>query len=794
MNKANLYQRIVKYTGGFLIILSSAVMCAWIENIQVLKSFISGLPVMKFTTALNFMFIGFSMLFMFDSKRVSLFFAFIVMMIGAFSFGYDLVDIPLVADDFFKQDKDIDNSYVPIRMASTTSFCFLLVGIALCISSSKSKKIKSLNQFVWHLISLISFLAVIGSLFNNPVLYRFSFLSSMALNTSILLVLVSLAGSLIHYDKGITGLLTGDKLGDVLAKLLLPSTLVLIIILGLLGILSHRYNFVSLELGMALLAISFGIVSIVLIYLASHQINAIDNKRAQAENELLRLNKDLESRLKERTQEALMITERLETAVCVAEIGVYEVDFSKHMITMNQIQADIFGYAGQDLTITIELFRSFIHVEDLPIWMNGFAELKRPSNDFSCTCRIIRPSGELRFVQSVVTMIKAENGTVSKYIGVNLDITQQRLLEDKFIEIAQTLESVTKDAKIGIWAWDIKTNKLVWNEEMFSLYGVQSIGRTGSYQDWKNNLHPEDAEHAQTEINLALAGTKDFNAEFRVVWPDKSVRFIQGSGVVHRDTEGNPLRMVGTNRDITDSKNTATTLVELSKELEAKKNESEQLAFIASHDLQEPLRIVDSMVEYIQTSTAENADENIKTSFNFIYQSTQRMRVLINDLLELSKVGKNASLQEVDLTLLTNNILHDLSTSISQSGAVIYVGELPTLKVYEAEFRSLLHNLISNAIKYRKPNVPPEIAIISELQNGYWKFSISDNGIGFDEVYKDKVFAIFQRLHRKNEYEGTGIGLAHCKKIVLMHKGEIWLKSQTNQGSVFYFTIKSDLL
>ena len=269
---------------------------------------------------------------------------------------------------------------------------------------------------------------------------------------------------------------------------------------------------------------------------------------------------------------------------------------------------------------------------------------------------------------------------------------------------------------------------------------------------------------------------------------------MQGNGVVYRDAEGNPLRMVVTNRDITDAKNTATTLVELAKELEAKNNESDQFVFIASHDLQEPLRIVDSMVEYIEANTAEIADENIKTSFKFIHQSTQRMRALINDLLELSKVGKNATLQEVDLALLTNNILLDLSTSISQSGAVIYVGELPTLKVYETEFRSLLRNLISNAIKYRKPNVPPEIAIISELQNGYWKFSVSDNGIGIDEVYKDKVFAVFQRLHRKEEYEGTGMGLAHCKKIVLLHKGEIWLKSQPNQGSVFYFTIKSNLL
>lgn len=228
---------------------------------------------------------------------------------------------------------------------------------------------------------------------------------------------------------------------------------------------------------------------------------------------------------------------------------------------------------------------------------------------------------------------------------------------------------------------------------------------------------------------------------------------------------------------------------ESNNKINIKNKELEQFAYIASHDLQEPLRTVTSFIDLLKEEFEAELPENGGIYLNFISEAAVRMRKLISGLLEYSKIGNNRVFQEVDCNDLVNSSLDDLGVAISDSKAVVHVEDLPKVNGSEVELRSLFQNLIANAIKFKKEGVNPEVKISSKFEKGKWVFCIADNGIGISKEYRDKIFIIFQRLHDRSEFEGTGIGLAHCRKIVEGHNGQIWVESGLNEGSSFYFTI-----
>ena len=224
-------------------------------------------------------------------------------------------------------------------------------------------------------------------------------------------------------------------------------------------------------------------------------------------------------------------------------------------------------------------------------------------------------------------------------------------------------------------------------------------------------------------------------------------------------------------------------------ELMIANKELEQFSYIASHDLQEPLRTVSNYMKVFEEVYLEQLDDNARKYLNSVNNATRRMSMLIKSLLDFSRLGRNTTLTEVDCKKLIYDVIADLDIMIKTSNAAIEVTEMPRLNVYEIEIRQLFQNLISNAIKFRRKDTQLEIRISSEKINEKWKFSISDNGIGIDPVHFERVFDIFQRLSTNEKYEGNGIGLANCKKIVQLHQGKIWVESNPVQGSTFHFTI-----
>ncbi|MEJ7588503.1 MAG: two-component regulator propeller domain-containing protein [Ferruginibacter sp.] len=229
----------------------------------------------------------------------------------------------------------------------------------------------------------------------------------------------------------------------------------------------------------------------------------------------------------------------------------------------------------------------------------------------------------------------------------------------------------------------------------------------------------------------------------------------------------------------------------VNEDLERKNKEMEQFAYIASHDLQEPLRTTSAFMELLQQQYQGKLDEKGDKYFNFILEATERMKGLIKNLLDFSRIGNKKELERVDCDKVLHNVLADLGMAISEAGARIHHDRLPTINGYAIELKQLFQNLITNAIKFREKEIAPEITITAQEHGDYWEFAFKDNGIGIEEKHFEKIFAIFQRLHSQKEYQGSGIGLSHCKKIVELHHGRIWVVSIPKKGSTFYFTIHS---
>ncbi|GAA3930433.1 sensor histidine kinase [Chitinophaga oryziterrae] len=227
------------------------------------------------------------------------------------------------------------------------------------------------------------------------------------------------------------------------------------------------------------------------------------------------------------------------------------------------------------------------------------------------------------------------------------------------------------------------------------------------------------------------------------------------------------------------------------EQLELRNIELEQFTYIASHDLQEPLRSITSLVEILTEEYTGQLDENAGKYLRFITQSSNRMSQLIIALLDHSRIGRERVPEKVDCNELIEAVKADLRKAIEESNARVTVKDLPVLNAYPVELKLLFQNLLSNAIKFKKADQSPRIHIAACKIDSGWLFSCCDNGIGMEDRYKEKIFEIFQRLHSKQLYEGTGIGLAHCKKIVTLHNGKIWVESAPGKGSQFYFTISA---
>ncbi|PYF76854.1 PAS domain S-box-containing protein [Pedobacter nutrimenti] len=329
-----------------------------------------------------------------------------------------------------------------------------------------------------------------------------------------------------------------------------------------------------------------------------------------------------------------------------------------------------------------------------------------------------------------------------------------------------------------------------WNKGAQEIKGYRADEVIG--QNFSIFYTPEDLLGRKPEklMDTAMKLGKASDEGWRV--GKDGIRFWGSISIKAIYDEGELIGFSKITRDLTDKFNIENAVSKYARELELRNKELEHFAYVASHDLQEPLLTVTSFIELLKEEYAERLDENAEMYLNFIKQSSERMRSMIKGLLDYSRLGRKLEIAEVDCNVLMKEIKEDLFINIKLGHATIIYENLPVVKGYAIELRQLFQNLISNALKFRNEGTDPVVVISAFKIKGGWKFSVKDNGIGIEERFRDKIFSIFQRLHSRMDYEGNGIGLAHCKKIVELHGGEISLESLPGVGSTFYFNLNTD--
>jgi PAS domain S-box-containing protein len=306
--------------------------------------------------------------------------------------------------------------------------------------------------------------------------------------------------------------------------------------------------------------------------------------------------------------------------------------------------------------------------------------------------------------------------------------------------------------------------------------------------DFFSREHAERAFAEEQEI--IRSGVPIVGQVQRIVRRDGTVVWGSTTKMAWRDADGRIIGTFGLTRDVTAIKEAEARLLQEREELAHSNAELQQFAYVASHDLQEPLRAVASCVQLLKKRYGGKLDERADEFITHAVDGTKRMQALITDLLAYSRVGTHRHpFEAVDCEAILAEALANLAIAVEESGATVVHDPLPTVVADATNLTQVFQNLLGNAIKFRANGRKARIGITARNEAGEWIFSVSDNGIGIEPQYFERVFRVFQRLHTRESYPGTGIGLAICKKVVERHGGRIWIESLPDQGSTFHFTI-----
>lgn len=368
----------------------------------------------------------------------------------------------------------------------------------------------------------------------------------------------------------------------------------------------------------------------------------------------------------------------------------------------------------------------------------------------------------------------------------------------------ERFELVSEFTHDAIWDWDIERGSLFWSSGFKKLFGYDLNSSPPTIDTWAKMVHPDDRQEAQSSLHRAMIDPtcERWVAEYRFRKADGTYAFAVDRGGFVRNEKGEATRMVGTMIDLTERKRQQEELEKLNdqlilqaRQLEISNTELEQFAYVASHDLQEPLRMISSFLKQIERKYADQLDDQGKSYINFAIDGAKRMRQIILDLLDYSRLIRfDSEPEKVDLNQIITDIEELNAELIKESKARIVRDELPMLHTFKAPIQQILQNLIHNAIKYRKSDIAPVVKIsYTELLNGL-QLTVADNGIGINEKHFDRIFGIFQRLHNKREYAGTGMGLSIVKKIVENLGGNVSVDSRENVGTTFHILLPKELL
>ncbi|MES2517434.1 MAG: ATP-binding protein, partial [Bacteroidota bacterium] len=408
-------------------------------------------------------------------------------------------------------------------------------------------------------------------------------------------------------------------------------------------------------------------------------------------------------------------------------------------------------------------------------------------------------------------------GEVVRVLGTSEDITELRKLKAnlryKVDELTKAYQELKKAKDLfqeaeslmsyGSFDWDIEKDEIQWSDGLKKLFAGENLSNLPdkiNYDFYISRTHDDDVKMIQQIVDDAINTKKSYSFQHRLIDMDGVEKTVNTKGWVVEDEENKVVRFIGNTVDITEMKIYEKELEYKVEELNRSNQELEQFAYIASHDLQEPLRKITAFGDRLSTKFTEQLGSDGLFYISRMIDAANRMKILMENLLSYSRASRKLEpVASVDLEIVLENVLSDLEMKVQETDAQIFLGEMPVIQALPSQMHQLFQNLISNSLKFVKPNGKPKISIESNLATKdelnklgiplkakkYYKITVSDEGIGFDAEYAEKIFIIFQRLHGRSEFEGTGLGLAICKKIIDNHQGQIVAQSTLNEGAKF---------
>lgn len=765
---------IIIVAGGLIIFLG------WALDISIFKTPGSYFSAVKTNTALCFIFLGLSLWFLQEkrlNKRnliIGQILAFLAALIGLLTLIEYLFNINLFIDEMiFSEPWGAIQTTNPNRMANTTAIEFLLIGVTLLIIDRVIWHDKFPAQYLMVIPGSITLLIALGYVFNTS-LYNLQLGNIPSPYTTILFILLFFGVLFSRPNKGIMALLTSKRISGAFGRRILLAVIFIPLITGFLFLLGQLSGLYDEAFGFALMTF----ITIILLLLI-------------ALNSMISLDKADITRLK--AEKALIESKSfLDEIINSISDPVFVKDRQHRWVLLNDAYCQFMGYSRDELLGKSDY--DFFPENEAEVFWRKDEEVFVSGDENINEEEFTDSDNNLHIIVTKKTLYADISG--EKYIvGIIREITQIKEAQRAIKESEEKYRELVENANSSIVKMDKNGNITFFNEFAEKFFGfskeeiigknvvgtivpdTESSGRNLKKLVYEILKNPE-AYHCHENENI----TKE-NKRVWVSWANRSIYNEKGelTGVLS----------VGT--DITERKQIEKDRENLIIELERSNDELRQFAYITSHDLQEPLRTIASFTQLLERRYKGQLDKDADEYIEFIVEGSKRMKEMIQGLLEYSKIGKTEKgMKPVKTENILEKVISNLITSIEENNATITHDPLPEVVGDENQLIRLFQNLIGNALKFRKKDVPPKIHISAVLdENNNYIFSIADNGIGMDLKFKDRIFEVFKRLHTIDQFEGTGIGLAISKRIIEKHGGKIWVESKHGMGSVFYFTLKS---
>jgi PAS domain S-box-containing protein len=754
--------------------IGAVVLLGWLADWEVCKQVLPGVVAMNPVTAVCFMLSGVSLWLLGRGEAASIggpklrvirACAIIVGLVGLVKLGGDLVGWDSPVDQFLFPGKlAVSAVNGPNRMAPNTALNFLLIGLALLSLDVRTWKGRYPAQFLSLVVGALALLALTGYIFGVTVFYRFINLRPMAPHTAVSFLILALALLGARPGQGLTRVLFSDTAGGAMLRRLLPTALLLPLALGLVWRSAERAGYFGPGFGLPLTVVSsVGIFAVVLYFNA----NWLDR---------------FERECREAGAALRQSAEQFQALYNQAPCGYHSLDADGKIVAMNDTELAWLGYRREEI-VGHKRLADFLTPQSRELFNTVFPKLKQRGEVKDVEYEYVRRDGSIMPVLLNATVVAdGPDGTFQTRASV-FDIRARKLAEEernRFFTLSLDLFCIA-----GFDGYFKRLNK-AWektlgytNEELLAV----------PYLDF---VHPDDRPKTNNEAEKNSQGINAISFANRYRCKDGSYRWLlwNATPVVEQGL------IYAVARDITEQKRVDDSIKQLNEDLrertaqlETLNQELEAFSYSVSHDLRAPVRHISGFVDLLGKQDIGD-DPKTQRYLRFIAESARHMGLLVDDLLSFSRMARaEMTLGRVQLAELAEEVRSQLAGSYANRAVDWRIGDLPEVCGDAAMLRLVFVNLLANAIKYTGKQPAAKIEIGSAADGDEEVVYVRDNGVGFDMKYVDKLFGVFQRLHRSEDFEGTGIGLANVRRIIHRHGGRTWAEGAVDRGATIYFSL-----